>query len=469
MKILLVRPRPSPETIGLAHVMVVEPLELEVLASLVNPDDTPTIVDMILEKRPIDHFIAQEKPDVFCVTGYITNVPAMIHYCEIAKHKNPHIVTIAGGVHCEVCPTDLDSAFIDFRIVRNATTVFPLLLKHIRGEANLPKGVLKPRDRSSQSELPPFDFHFPIPDRRLTAKYRKHYFYIFHDKVALIKTAFGCPGQCNFCFCRQITRDKYHERPLDKVIQELESIKEKNVYIVDDNFFASRARVVDFIQANQKAHLDKHYLLYGRADFIAHNPDVIQRFRAVGLRTVIVGFESFFDHELEQYNKNIDASTNEKAINILKAAGIDCYATIIVSPDWGPDEFSALGKKARELGIHYVNLQPLTPLPGTDQTVKDEDLVVPYSEFTKWDLAHVTIRPTRMSVADFYTSIVRLYDEILFQPRFLLGYIKAYNLPMLWKMLRGSFSVRRQYMRKIKEAKRDAQNPVHPANPVWRR
>jgi hypothetical protein len=31
MKILFVRPKPSKETIGLQHVMIVEPLELEVL------------------------------------------------------------------------------------------------------------------------------------------------------------------------------------------------------------------------------------------------------------------------------------------------------------------------------------------------------------------------------------------------------------------------------------------------------
>jgi len=34
MKILMVRPRPTSRTIGLQHLMIVEPLELEVLASL---------------------------------------------------------------------------------------------------------------------------------------------------------------------------------------------------------------------------------------------------------------------------------------------------------------------------------------------------------------------------------------------------------------------------------------------------
>jgi len=429
---------------------------LEVLASLVGSDDIPIIIDMILEKKSIEYFIKREKPDILCVTGYITNVPAMIQYCQLAKKIIPDIITIVGGVHCEVCPADLDNESVDFRVIRNASIVFPLLLEYIRDKEDLPKGILRPQEQLFQSELPLFDFHFPLPDRRLTARYRNKYFYIFHNKVALIKTAFGCPYKCNFCFCREITQGKYHERPINEVINELSSIREKNIYIVDDDFLTSKERVNNFIEANRSANLDKHYLIYGRADFIAHNPDVIQNFSSIGLKTVIVGIESFFDHELEQYNKNIDAKTNEEAIKVLNFHSIDCYATIIISPDWGEEEFAFCKEKTRSLGIHYVNLQPFTPLPGTGIKVKDKELIIPYTDFAKWDLTHVTIRPKNMSVADFYISIIKLYNSVLFQPQFLIDYVRKASMLMLWKMIKGSFMVKRQYMQKIREAKYNA-------------
>ncbi len=186
--------------------MLVEPLELEVLASFASSADTPVIIDMILEKKSIEHFINREKPDILCISGYITNVPAMIRYCQVAKKMIPGIITIVGGVHCEVCPEDLNDESIDYRVVRNATTVFPQLLEHIKERRDLPKGILKPGEHCSPSELPPFDFYFPVPDRSLTTRYRKNYFYIFHNRVALVKTAFGCPYTCNFCFCREITQ-----------------------------------------------------------------------------------------------------------------------------------------------------------------------------------------------------------------------------------------------------------------------
>ncbi|MEN8228247.1 MAG: cobalamin-dependent protein [Bacteroidota bacterium] len=456
MRILFLRPKPSAKTVGLQHVMLVEPLELEVLASMLNSADTPVIVDMILEKKSLEYFIHREQPDILCVTGYITNVPAMIRYCQVAKKMLPGIITIVGGVHCEVCPEDLNDKSIDYRVVRNATTVFPRLLEHIRGKRKLSKGILRPGDHVSPSELPPFDFYFPVPDRSLTARYRKNYFYIFHNRVALIKTAFGCPYVCNFCFCREITKGAYHERNLDEVIDELISIKEKDIYIVDDDFLTSRIRVRKFIEAIRSAKLDKHYLIYGRADFIVKNPDIIRDFRSIGLRTVIVGFESFSDQELRRYNKNTDAKTNEEAITVLNANNIDCYATIILPPDWGKEEFAHCRDKLRALGVHYVNLQPLTPLPGTGLEVNDKSLIIPYSDFSRWDLAHVTIQPEKMSVANYYKNILKLYNSVLFQPRFLMDYIRKYNVFMLCKMIKGSLMVWRQYMAKIREAKQNA-------------
>ncbi|HWS00952.1 MAG TPA: cobalamin-dependent protein, partial [Prolixibacteraceae bacterium] len=339
MKILFVRPRPSRKTIGLQHVMIVEPLELEVLATLAGPAHQAVIVDMILEKKPIDYFIRNENPDIFCVTGYITNVPGMIDYCRRAKGINSRIITVAGGVHCEVCPQDLNDESIDYRVIRNATTAFPQLLDYFSNGKLFPKGVSRYNEPLLPAELPPFDFTFPIPDRSLTSRYRKDYFYIFYDRVALIKTSFGCPFTCSFCFCREITRENYFERPLAEVMEEIQSIKEKNIYIVDDDFLTSKTRVTDFIEANRSSRLDKHYLLYGRADFIAGNPDVMADFKSVGLKTVIVGFESFYDHELKNYHKNTNVKTNEEAMNVLNQNKIDCYATIIVSPDWGRKEF----------------------------------------------------------------------------------------------------------------------------------
>jgi radical SAM superfamily enzyme YgiQ (UPF0313 family) len=447
--------------------MVVEPLELEVLAALVPPADRPVIIDMILERHSFEYYLRREAPDVVCVTGYITHVGTMIEYCRRVKRWNPRVRTIVGGVHCEVCPGHLDDDAVDFRVVRNAVRVFPELLKHLRNTStyhgaggedlsgsarNLPPGVLSKGQGLDRSALPPFDFSFPLPDRTLTARYRSSYFYIFHEPVALMKTAFGCPYKCNFCFCRAIVSGKYHERPMEDVIAELRQIREREIYIVDDDFLVSRDRVERFIEENRKHRLEKSYLIYGRADFVAGNPDLLARFKEVGLRTVIVGFESFFEDELERYAKGTDVAANREAMTVMRKHGIDCYATVIIPPHWTRHHFRHCRSVMKELGIHYVNLQPLTPLPGTGFEVPERDLVIDRKDYPKWDLAHVTLRPEHISVRESYLWIIRLYNALLFRPAVLWGYIRRYRMRQLRKLLLGTLKVRNQYAARIKEA-----------------
>lgn len=454
MNILLVRPRQSSETIGLQHIIICEPLELEVLAATIPVSDTVTIIDMILEKKDFLFHLTHLKPDVVCVTGYITNIPQMIHYCKEAKAFNPGIVTVAGGVHVEKLPEDINHEVVDFRVVRNATRSFPQLLDFLKGNGAFPKGVLRHNDTRNEDELPEFDFYYPHPRRELVKHYMKNYFYIFHDKVSLLKTSFGCPYKCNFCYCIEITNHKYHVRDLEDVLDELETIESKEIYIVDDDFIVSPSRTRDFIAGLKQRNIRKKYLIFGRADFIVKHPDVIAEFGEVGLGSVIVGFESFNNEELASLNKEISANVNEQAMSILNALDIDCYASVIVSPDWNEADFDSFVVKSKQLGIEYVVLQPLTPFPGTGFIVDPDDLLIDRKDFPKWDLAHVSIRPKKMSLPEFYKHLLKSYRKIAFSPKTILRHTK-YPLHMQWRVLSGLIKIHKQYMKRYRQALRN--------------
>jgi len=456
MKILLVRPDNTMETIGLQHLMIVEPLELEVIAATVRDNDTVVLADMILEREPIGYFIDKYKPDLVGITGYITNVNTIIAYCKTIKKINSDIITVVGGVHCEVCPDDFDHPSIDYRFIRNAAQGFPGFLDYIENEAILPLGILRNDEKKNEKKLPDFNFDVPFPNRSISDKYRKKYFYIFQNKIALIKTSFGCPFSCSFCFCRVITAGLYKTRPIRDVLEELASIKEKEIYIVDDDFLIDKSRLNAFIQGVKDKGIKKKYLIYGRADFIAKNPEILRKLKSIGLRTVIVGFESFSEHELQQYQKNADASTNRKAMAILNSLGIECFATMIISPEWDVKDFENMVSEIKRLGIHFVNLQPLTPMPSTAFSYSDEEVIIDKKDFEKWDLAHIAVKPRKMSVADFYKQIVRSYQLILFQPRMFLHYLFHQSWAMLYQMIKGSYRVYHQYQLKIKEAENHA-------------
>ncbi|MDD3725273.1 MAG: cobalamin B12-binding domain-containing protein, partial [Bacteroidales bacterium] len=120
MKILFLRPSAPEETIGLQHLMIVEPLELELLATLVEKEHEVIIIDLILEKQSAEYFIKKYMPDMVCITGYITHTSDMLKISQKAKEINSKIITVAGGVYIEKLPEKINSPFVDYRVVRNA-------------------------------------------------------------------------------------------------------------------------------------------------------------------------------------------------------------------------------------------------------------------------------------------------------------------------------------------------------------
>ena len=293
-------------------------------------------------------------------------------------------------------------------------------------------------------------FNYPRPNRSLVSKYREKYYYMFHNPCALIKTSYGCPYQCNFCFCREITDGKYFARELEDIIDEIKLIEEKELYIVDDDFLVDRKRIFDFCSLLRENDIHKNFLIYGRADFIAENEEALKEFSSCGLRAVIVGLESSSEEELKKYNKKSSVDINEKAISILKKYKVECYGALILGVDWDSKDFDRLYKWIRKIDIKFINLQPFTPLPGTGlfQEYKDK-LIIPREEYEKWDLAHLTVAPSKMSIRNYYWNIVKLYYKVTMNPVNVMQMIREYGLKENIKLSLGAYKISMQYLRKV--------------------
>ncbi|MGD9566714.1 MAG: radical SAM protein [Sedimentibacter sp.] len=449
MKILLIRPRPHKETIGLQHIMICEPLELEYLVSnvpheIIN-DAEIKIIDLIVEKKKYKEILKEEKPDFVLFTGYITHVGLIKELAQTAKLLFPHVKTGVGGVHAEVVPEDFKSEYIDFIYAKSGIDGFNLTLKM------LINGFNSEKINEELNALPKnISFNYKYPDRSSVQKYRKHYYYMFHSPCALIKTSFGCPYSCSFCFCKEITDGKYFSRSMEDVINELEAIVEEEIYIVDDDFLFNRDKLRRFIDLVQERNIHKKFLVYGRADFIAENADIIAELKSVGLQAVIVGIESVRSQDLLSYNKKTTKEINEKCIKILRALDIELYATLIIPMDFSKQDFHDLTKWLKNLNVRFVNLQPLTPLPGTE--IFDSytsSLLFERESYELWDMAHVVLKPEFMSIREFYFELLKSYYRVIMRPTHLIFLIKKYGMKANLKMLVGSSLVNLQYIQKI--------------------
>ena len=449
LRILLLRPRPPKETIGLQHVMICEPLELEYLVGNIDKAKASVkIIDMILEKKPIEFFINKYKPHIVGMTAYITHVGAVKEMARKIKRLSNKTITVVGGVHAEVVPEDFTSKYIDCIICSNPVETFNKIIDRVRAgvdtkeiEGTYVKG--KKHIRTSSYNILP-------PDRSSVKKYRKKYYYMFHNPCALIKTSLGCPYTCSFCFCKEITGGKYFARKIDEVMEELESIKEREIYIVDDDFLFNENRLNLFCDELEKRNIHKRFLVYGRADFIASHEKVIGRLSRHGLSAVIVGVESVREKDLKDFNKRSSLENNEKAIRILQKYGIELYATMILQPDFTKKDFRQIEDYIIGLNVSFVNLQPLTPLPGTEiyDDYKDK-ILVSRKDYAMWDLAHIVLEPKYMSIRQYYYQIIKTYARIVLRPDNIIKMLKKYGIKEVAKMWWGSQFVTLQYIGKI--------------------
>lgn len=443
MKVLLIRPKPDPETIGLQHVMICEPLELEYVGAVLEKERKHDVVliDMILEKRPFETIMNNERPNMVCLTGYISHVHVLKELATKIKATDPAIKVVVGGSHAEVVPMDYADGDFDHIIAANA-------LDHICAIADgepRPRLITEPKSRT---------FNYPHPARHLSARYRKDYYYMFHNPCSLIKTSFGCPYHCAFCFCKEITDGAYFTRELDDVIAELKQIPEEEIYIVDDDFLFDARRLELFAERAMAENLDKRYLVYGRADFIARNPETMKKLKEAGLRAVIVGLESYTDDELNTYQKNSDTALSLKCLEVLASLDIECYGTFIIGLDWKREDFKALYRFIVRSGIQFVNLQPLTPMKGTAlyDTYKHQ-FIVPPEDYARWDMAHLVVQPTHLSIRRYYFEIVKLYYKTTARPAMILRALRKYPLWENIKLTVGANRVMWQYMKRIIKGK----------------
>lgn len=477
--------------------MICEPLELEYLVG--NIDKTKAsvkIIDMILEKKPIEFFINKYKPHIVGMTAYITHVGAVKEMARKIKCLSNKTITVVGGVHAEVVPEDFTSKYIDYIICSNPVETFNKIIDRVRAgvdtkevdETYIKSNDHQPRLASccrdtkeagetyiksndhqaylasrcgdakeidgiyvkGKKHIRSSSYNILPPDRSSVKKYRKKYYYMFHNPCALIKTSLGCPYTCSFCFCKEITGGKYFARKIDEVMKELKSIKEREIYIVDDDFLFNEDRLNLFCDELERRNIHKRFLVYGRADFIASHEKVIGRLSRHGLSAVIVGVESVREKDLKDFNKRSSLENNEKAIRILQKYGIELYATMILQPDFTKKDFKQIEDYIIGMNVSFVNLQPLTPLPGTEiyDDYKDK-ILVSRKDYAMWDLAHIVLEPEHMSIRQYYYQIIKTYARIVLRPNNIIKMLKKYGIKEVAKMWWGSQFVSLQYIGKI--------------------
>lgn len=439
-KVLLINAEETRSLFDFKGIIDDEPLELEVIyTALKKAGIKAEIFDLIRETISLEDKIKKYKPTITYTNGVVKQVPFLKEYNERIKNVSKKIKTIIGGVYAEHNYEKLYSDSLDY-ICRSydPNVIVEIANYENKEKINLKKlnGLCYKNDKGKwiNNKIEPFDINtLPLTDRTYFYEHINEFRYLELTNIAQIRTSYSCPYKCKFCYRTSLNCGNYVAKDIEKVVDEIESIKTDNIYIVDDDFMFNKNRLKIFIKLIKERNIKKKYVAYGRVDFIIKNKDIIKELKEIGFYYLLVGLESITDNYLDSYNKYTGVKQNEECINFLNSININCMGMLIVDLNFTKKDFTNMYKWIKKTGIKHVALSIFTPLPGSELYKEYEDKLIT-DDLTKFDYIHLVVKPTKLSIKKYYLH----YYILVFK---LFNLAKKYGIYdfMDWRKLKRNF------------------------------
>lgn len=403
---MLIHPEISRTRYNFVGVIENECLELEYISAMLKKEGHEVILyDGQVETFGAEPAIQETEPDVVYVCGRARQENFMLEYCEYAKECGA--ITIIGGLHAQLCYERMYRPYVDF--ILTTFDIYKLLdivayaVYHKEEALGRLDGVCYQREGTWHYQAgEPFDINrLPLPDRSYFDAFPHRYQYLELGHAAWVRTAYGCPYRCLFCHRNKMNMGHLSCRDIDDVVDEIAQIHAENIYIVDDDFLYDTKRLNRFVDRIKKRRIHKKYICYGRADYIARNPEMMEKLKEIGLYYVLVGLEAIEDLYLESYKKRSDIHDNIQCVSICNALGIYIMGMFIIDLGFRAKDFRRLYQWIREHQVRHVALSIFTPelCTATYEQYSDRMITDNPSHF---DYLHLVARPDHMSVGSFY-------------------------------------------------------------------
>jgi len=412
VKVLLVFP-PNPDYCVLdEHFSCCEPLGLEYVAAALLPHHDVELLDMRLDGG-LERRLSEARFDaVGIAVPFTTSIAAANRLLKRVHDHDPRILRLVGGHYPSTTLEKIDLRYVDYAVSGEGIHAVPGLLRAVEsgGDPGAVPGVVAVRDgRPCPGPRPGLiDLEgCPLPARHLSSAYRPRYFHAHYRPVALMRFSVGCPFDCSFCILWKMTDRRYLTRSIRSIMGELQELDCDNVYVVDDEAFIQVPRMSQLADELVRSGMRKRFHMYVRSDTIAGNPALFEKWAEAGLDSVLVGLESVFQDELDEYHKKISLDVARQCVRVLHGNGVEIRANFIVKPDYTVEKFRRVREIVDELEIDRPTFAVLTPFAGTDtfEQVKGE-LILDKPEF--YDCYH-TLLKTKLPLKAFYKEFADLF------------------------------------------------------------
>ncbi len=320
---------------------LVPPLGLAMVAALTPPDVEISLTDENV--TPVDF---QKQTDLVGITALTVTAPRAYYIADTFRARGVKVVL--GGIHPSVLPEEAGQ-HADAVVIGEAEGVWPKVIEDFM--ANKLQRVYQQRERPSLVGL-------PLPRRDLFAKGA---YYVKNT----LSTTRGCPYSCAFCSVTSFFGHTYRCRPVEEVLKEIETFKErKPIFFIDDNIVGNPK----FAKELFRAIIPYKIKWVGQASVtIARDDELLKLAAASGCIGLLIGFESMSPASLATVGKKINVVDEyEEVIKKIHSQGIAIHGFFIFGLDEDDEHiFTRTVRFAQKMRLESAGFAYPTPLPGT--------------------------------------------------------------------------------------------------------
>ena len=199
-------------------------------------------------------------------------------------------------------------------------------------------------------------------------KYRPSPQHVRRNPSVTMTTTRGCPFTCTFCYVPFLFNRSYRTRSVDHVIGEIKQLQErygiKEIQFFDDLFGANKKWLNEFLDRIIDEKIDITWSCMTRIDIF--DEKLAPKMKKAGCWCIFFGMESLDQEVLDAIDKKIKVEDIERAIPIVKKAGIEIRANFILgSPAETPEKAKKMISRLCQLNPDYVKFNVMCPYPGT--------------------------------------------------------------------------------------------------------
>jgi hopanoid C-3 methylase HpnR len=387
-----------------------EPLGLELVAqSARNAGHDVRLLDLQVFRHTDYYRLLEDwKPQAIGFSlNYLANIPEVVDLAKETKQRLPECFIFAGGHSASFTAKEIlahAGGAISCVVRGEGETITPQILEAADSPDKLHTlpGVTSIYGDGPAPRLVE-NLNATHPARDLIARRRKYFIGVL-DPCASIEFTRGCPWDCSFCSAWTFYGRNYRKLSPEVAAEDLASIQEPGVFIVDDVAFIQSEHGLALAREVEKRNIKKEYYLETRGDVLVRNKEVFKLWKRLGMKYMFLGIEAIDDEGLKSHRKRVTVKKNIEALECARALNIHAAVNIIADPNWDERHFEAVRDWALSIP-EIVHITVNTPYPGTETWIT-ESRNFTSRDYRLFDVQHAVL-PTKLPLNRFYEELVR--------------------------------------------------------------